>query len=83
MGDEVATDGSVAQSQIALHVATTLAHAMHLGLFQVDALFQSSPTYDSSNGEDSLSAHTAKDYILFHDFENFICFDVDRIIISL
>ena len=43
-----------------------LAHAVDLGLFNVEALLEGSFSYDGSDGEDSLSSHTGEYYIFFH-----------------
>jgi hypothetical protein len=58
LGNQVAHDRHVGNSQVALHVAAALRHAVHLRLLDVEVLLHGSLTYYSCNGENALTTHT-------------------------
>ena len=62
-------DGGGAEAQVGLHVAAPLAHAVHLGLLDVQALLQGRRSDDRGDGQDALSADTGKYDVLFHFFK--------------
>ena len=57
----------ITETQITLHITSTLTHAMHFRLFQMKVLVQCGPTNHCSDREDTLSSYACQDYIfLFH-----------------
>jgi len=63
---EVAVDLFIRESEMALHVSASLAHAVHFCLFELPAAADGGVSQDGGDGQDSLSAHTCEYYIFLH-----------------
>ena len=57
MLDEVGVDKLGRKAQVRLYVSAPLAHAVYLGLFQIEACSCGCIAYDGGYGEDALSSH--------------------------
>ena len=56
--DKVGCDRVGTDTQVRLHVSAALAHAVHLGLFDIQPLFDGCGTNDGGDREDSLSSYS-------------------------
>ena len=64
--DKVGVDFVGREAQIRLHISATLAHAVNLGLLEVDAPTCGGIAYDGGNGQDALASHTCQYNIFLH-----------------
>ena len=69
---EVRVDGFGREAQVRLHVTSALAHAVYLGLLEVQSCHGSGIAYDGGNGEDALTSHTSQYDIFLHYFLLFL-----------
>jgi hypothetical protein len=65
-GHEVGVDGVVGDAQVADHLAAALAHAVDLGLLELQPGLERRQVDDDRDGEDALPADSAEDDVGFH-----------------
>lgn len=64
--DKVTVDRIGGDAQVALYVASALAHSVNLGLLDMQPVGKGRFSKYRSDGEDSLSSHTGQYYIFLH-----------------
>ena len=57
---------------MALHVSAPLAHAVDLGLLEVEVLLDGGVSYNGGDGEDTLSSYACEYDVFFHGFTAFL-----------
>ena len=70
-GNEVRSDGLVADAQVGLHVAASLAHAVYFCLLHVESVLEGCFADYGGDGEDTLSSYAGKYDVFFHGFTCF------------